>query len=59
MTTPTRRETCRVLELANDGVISWHLLAEMCLGWMSEDDVAEMLKANGLDFDDDEDEEDI
>jgi hypothetical protein len=56
MIAPTRRETRRAIELANDGVISWHDIAEMCLNWMSEDDVAEMLKANGLDFDEDEDE---
>jgi hypothetical protein len=59
MIAPTRRETRRAIELANDGVISWHDIAEMCLNWMSEDDVAEMLKANGFDFDEDEDEEDI
>lgn len=52
-----RKETRRVLEMAEDGVIDWWELAEMCLNWMSEDDVAEMLKANDLVFDD-EDEDD-
>ena len=53
----TRKATCRALELADEGLISYKFLAECALKWMSEDDVAEMLKANGFDFDE-EDEED-
>ena len=44
-----RKTTCRALELADEGIISWKALAEAALKWMSEDDVAEMLKANEID----------
>lgn len=52
-----RKETNRVLEMAEDGVIDWEDIARIALNWMSEDDVAEMLRANDLIFDE-EDEED-
>ena len=45
----TRTATNKALDLANEGLISWHALAEMALKWMDDNDVAEMLKANGLD----------
>ena len=48
MTIDTRKATRRLLELAEDGVISWHMLAEMALNWMSEDDVEDMAIQNGL-----------
>jgi hypothetical protein len=53
-----RKETNRVLEMAEDGVISWEDIARIALNWMSEDDVAEMLRANDLIFDDEDYEED-
>ena len=43
-----RQSTNKVLELASEGMISWRSLAEMALEWMSEEDVAEMCKANDL-----------
>ena len=43
-----RKATCRALELADEGLISYRTLAECALKWMSEDDVAEMLKANEI-----------
>lgn len=52
-----RKETRRVIEMAEDGVISWRDVAEMALNWMSEDDVADMLIANDLIFDEDDYEE--
>ena len=51
----TRKATCRAFELADEGLISYKFLAECALKWMSEDDVAEMLKANEL-YVEDEDE---
>jgi hypothetical protein len=42
----TREKTNKVLEMVDAGLISWKDLAFMTLKWMSEDDVAEMLKAN-------------
>lgn len=41
-----RKVTSKVIELAEEGLISWHDLAVMALKWMSEDDVASMLNAN-------------
>lgn len=52
----TRKATKRLLELAEDGVISWYTIAEMALAWMGEDEVEEMVIANQL-FPDDEEED--
>lgn len=43
-----RKNTNKLLELANEGLISWRALAEMSLSWMSEDDVTDMANANEL-----------
>lgn len=43
-----RQTTNKVRELAEEGMISWRDLAEMALSWMSEDDVADMARANDL-----------
>ncbi len=52
-----RKATCRALELADEGIISWQTLAEAALRWMSEDDVKAMCEANEIDLDlDNEDE---
>lgn len=48
MSVPVRKATCKALEMADEGMLSWKALAEMALRWMSEDDVAEMLKANEI-----------
>ena len=53
-----RKTTCRALEMADEGLIDYKTLAECALKWMSEDDVAEMLKANEIYVEDTEDEED-
>lgn len=50
----TRVATNKALELADEGVITYKELALMALKWMSEEDVAEMLKANEI-FIEDED----
>jgi len=50
----TRKATNKVLELAEEGMISWSSLAMMALKWMSEDEVADMCKANDILIDDDE-----
>jgi hypothetical protein len=46
-----REVTNKVLELAEAGVISWRDLTMMCLKWMPEDDVADMLRANDVTID--------
>ena len=52
-----RKATCKVLEMADEGLISYRFLAECALKWMSEDDVAEMLRANEIYVEDEEDED--
>lgn len=54
---PIREKTSKVIELAEEGVISWKDLAFMALKWMSEYDVTEMLKANEVDLEDDAEDE--
>lgn len=50
-----RRITNKVLEMAEEGMISWESLALMALKYMSEDDVSDMANANDLfPFDDEE-----
>lgn len=44
----TRKATNKLLELVDDGMISAKDVVTMCLKWMSEDDVAEMLQANEI-----------
>lgn len=51
----TRKATNKVLELAEEGMISWSSLAMMALKWMSEDDVAAMCKANDVLIEEDDD----
>lgn len=49
-----RKTTNKALELADDGMLSYRDLAIMALKWMSEDEVAAMLKANEVITDDEE-----
>lgn len=49
-----RQATNTVRELAEEGMISWRDLAEMALSWMSEDDVAEMARANDILYDEED-----
>ena len=56
MATPCEAST-RIIELMDEGVISPRAIADMCIQYMSEDDVADMARLNGL-FDDEDDEDD-
>ena len=47
MANESRRVTCRVLELAEEGIIDWESLARDALNWLSEPEVAEFADANG------------
>jgi hypothetical protein len=49
-----RKETNRLLNMIEEGLIDPHAVADMCLAYMSEDDVADMMRANDL-LEDDED----
>lgn len=49
-----RTQTTRLLEMMDEGLISAEMVAEMALAYMSEDDVADMMRANDI-LDEDED----
>ena len=49
-----RTQTTKLLEMMDDGLISAQAIAEMALAYMSEDDVADMMRANDI-LDEDED----
>ena len=50
-----RTQTTKLLEMMDEGLISAEAVAEMALAYMSEDDVADMMRANDiLDEEDDE-----
>ena len=54
-----RRQTNRLWVMMDNGEIDARAVAEMALSYMSEDDVADMMRANDiLDEDEDEDEAD-
>lgn len=44
----SRQVTNRLISLMDEGVLSEGQMALMCLQWMSEDDVREMVNANDL-----------
>jgi hypothetical protein len=52
----TRKATCQVLDLAEQGVIDWESLARDALNWMSEEEVNQFAQHNGyiVDAEDDE-----
>ena len=51
-----RKQTNKLIDMMDQGLINADTVAEMCLAYMSEDDVAGMMLAN--DILEDEDEED-
>ena len=56
-----RKETTRLLEMMDEGLISATAVAEMALAYMSEADVKDMVRSNDLMpwLEDDEDEPDV
>ena len=40
--------TCKVLEAMDNGILDARAVADMCLGWMNEDDMREMLRQNDV-----------
>ena len=53
-----RQETNRLLEMIDEGILDPKEVVTMCVKYMSEDDVADMMDANELSERFDEDEED-
>ena len=54
----TRKATNKLLEMVDNGLLSTTSVVTMCLKWMSEDDVKEMCKANEIDLEETEEDED-
>jgi hypothetical protein len=50
-----RTQTTKLLEMMDEGLISAEAVAEMCLAYMSEDDVADMMRSNDILDEEDED----
>ena len=49
-----RTQTTRLLEMMDEGLISAQAVAEMALAYMSEDEVADMMRSNDI-LEEDED----
>ena len=45
---PARRNTTILMEMVDQGVLSAESVVEMCLSYMSEQDVTDMMEANDL-----------
>lgn len=43
-----RTQTNKLLEMMDEGLISAQAIAEMALSYMSEDDVADMMRSNDI-----------
>ena len=54
----TRKYTSRLLEMMDEGTLTPGFVALMCLKWMSEEEVLQMMIANEIDLEDEKDEED-
>ena len=54
----SRSTTCELIEMAEEGRISWENLARDMMQWLSESEVHQMAEANGyIVYEDEEDEE--
>jgi hypothetical protein len=53
-----RKNTNKFLEMFENGLIDGYTAILMCVKWMSEDDVTEMMRVNELLEEEEEDEED-
>ena len=52
-----REATCKMLDMMDEGLLDPRAVADMCLSWMSESSVHEMMLANDLVEDEEEAEE--
>ena len=52
-----RKATNKVIDLAEEGALSWETIARAALNYMSEDEVADMAQYNEFIEDEEEDEE--
>jgi len=50
-----REQTTKLLDMMAEGLISAEAVADMCLAYMSEDEVADMMRSNDIvDYDEDD-----
>lgn len=54
-----REMTSKLIAMMDEGLISAEAVAEMALAYMSEDDVADMMRANDILLDEEDDEPDV
>jgi len=54
----TRKYTRKLLEWMDEGIMDPKSIVEMCLSYMSEDDVKDMCQANDIEFFEDIEDED-
>ena len=54
----TRRTTNALIEMVEEGILTWEIIARSALSYMSESDVEDMAHRNELLLEDDEDIED-
>lgn len=52
-----REMTSKLIAMMDEGLITAESVAEMALAYMSEDDVADMMRANDILLDEEEDED--
>jgi len=57
MNNQSRKVTCQLLDMMDQGAIDPKALVEMCLQYMSEADVADMARSNDLLLDEEEEED--
>ena len=50
-----RQATNKLLEMMDEGIISAEAVAEMALAYMSEDDVADMMRSNDIQDEEEDD----
>ena len=53
-----RSATCELIEMAENGDISWETIARECLQYMSEDEVRDMAESNDWINSEDDEEDD-
>jgi hypothetical protein len=53
----TREMTSKLIAMMDEGLISAEAVAEMALAYMSEDDVADMMRANDILLDEEDEDE--
>ena len=59
MSRQSRQYTRKLLEMMDEGLLDPHWTLLACVNYMSEDDVQDMMRANDMLLEEDEDESDV